>query len=584
MKNYSIVRFIKSVFREAPGKASLLVAFVLVAGTLEGVGFTLFIPLVNIITSSGAAVPANDVFSSFFRAIGIVSLPVILFIVIAITAAKNIFLYFQKMFAAKISIDFEVKLKKGISRSVFASDWRFYLNEKVGTLVNAFTNAAKLSAMAFQIATQFIAEVINVSLYCAVGLLISWQTFLISMAAGAVYVFLSRSIVRRSRDIGQESVDATNDMQKTVLEDLTGIKFIKGNRMEEERKRGLFALVDRLAKLDLRREKYLAILDTFPELMMVVFMCAVFYVAHIHFGVPGGSLLVLLAVLYRFNRRIMALQGLRQRLLNYLPSYELCEGIINRAGSVAEKSGGLDFKGMREGIKFDKVRFSYTGHPVLDSVTFDIKKNSFAAFLGKSGGGKTTILDIIIGLLRPQGGAVTVDGLPLEDYDIFSWRSRLGYVSQEPFLVNGTIAENILMGKAGASMDDVRETARASHADEFIHSLPQGYDTVVGDRGVKLSGGQRQRIALARALIRKPDVIILDEATSALDNKSEMMIQDAIKSLKGKLTIIVVAHRLTSIEGADIIYMVNEGKIADSGTMESLKRDSGIFRDIYMVH
>jgi len=579
--------FFKKIFSRSPVKIAALVVFIILAGALEGVSFTLFIPLISMITSSAQALAgAAEVpfLNRIFIELGLAkSLPLLLAVIVLIAGEKNIFLYLQKMAAAKISVDFEVDLKKSISRSVLASDWRFYLDQKAGTLMNAMTTAANKAAMAFQMESQLAAEILNVTLYCAVGLVISWQAFLISMAAGLVYVYFSKSFIRISRSIGVEGVDVDSLSQSAALEDFTGIKFIKGNALEEERKKNLFPLIDKYGKIAMRREKYAAILETLPEFFMAVIMCCIFYFSHAYFRVPGENLLVLLVVLYRFNRRMMTVQTLRQRLIHYLPAYELCDGIISEAGRLKERTGSKKFTALRDGIRFDDVAFSYTGHPVLESVSFEIKKNGFVAFLGKSGSGKTTILDLLMDLLKAKKGSVTLDGRPIGEYDIFSFRSRIGYVPQEPFLVNGTIAENIKLGNGDLSREKISAAARSAHADEFIDTLPQRYDTVVGDRGIKLSGGQRQRVALARALARGPELLILDEATSALDNRSESMIQKAINELKGKVTMVVVAHRISSVQKADMIYMVDAGRIVASGTIEELRERSRTFKELYMV-
>ena len=578
--------FLKQVFKQAPFKIILLVIFIILAGVLEGVGFTLFIPLIRIITASAGdvtGVPKSDIFYSIFHSLGISnSLFLILGIIVSVTAAKNIFLYFQKIFSSRISIEFEVNLKKRIFDAVFASEWQFYLNQKVGTLINAMGLASNKAATAFKLETQLCAEILNVTLYCVVGLLISWQAFLTSMFAGFLYVYFSRNFIHISRGIGKEGVDVDNSSQTAVLEDFTGIKFIKGNALEQFRKDKLFSLIDKYGKVSFRRDKYAAILETLPEFFMAVIMCGIFYVSYTFFHVPGENLLVLLMILYRFNRRTMDLQTIRQRLLHYLPSYELCASIIDKAERAKEITGERVFERLKESIEFKDVDFSYTGQPVLVSVSFEIKKNQFVAFVGKSGSGKTTVLDLVIGLLKPQKGMVAIDGRNMEEYDMFSWRKKIGYVPQEAFLINGTVEDNIRLSNPEASMEDIISAAKMAHAHEFIQELLEKYDTVVGDRGIKLSGGQCQRIVLARALVSNPELLILDEATSALDNRSESIIQMAINELKGKLTILVVAHRLTTIQKADVIHVLHDSNIVDSGTMQSLRGGSRVFKEVYL--
>lgn len=582
----SFVSFLKEVFRKEPERVVLLTLFIILAGFFEGVSFTLFIPLIQIITSSAQAGAAGGgVLENFFIRVGLGSrsLVPVLVLILAVVGAKNLFLYFQQIYSARITIDFEVDLKKRILAAVFASDWKYYLEQKVGTFINGMGKSSQKGATSFQLVSQLCAETVNIALYCAVGLLLSWQAFTLSIATGGIYVLLTRGLLKRSKSLGRQAVEIENETQSAIVEDFTDIKFIKGNALENERKKKLFGIFDRYGRVSFKTEKYASILSSFPEFAMVFMICLIFYISYAHFHVPGENLLVLMAVLYRFNRRAMAAQTLRQRFVNYLPSYEFCSSIIEAAAGNAEKSGDIPFGAFRENLTMDDVDFSYTGQPVLRGVSLSIRRNEFAAFVGKSGGGKTTILDLMTGLLKTGGGAFYVDGKNINDYDILTWRKKIGYVPQQAFLVNGTIEENIRMTNPGASIEDVKRCARMAHADEFIKALEKGYDTVVGERGIKLSGGQCQRIVLARALAGRPDILLLDEATSALDNYSEKVIQQALAELKGKITIIVVAHRLTTIENADMIYVIDEGRIVDSGTMDQLKTRSGAFQNIYLV-
>jgi len=582
----SFFGFLREVYREAPYRMILLTLFIILAGFFEGVGFTLFIPLIQIITSQGgSAGQAGGALEQFFLRTGIGdSLITVLLLIMAVVGAKNIFLYCQKLFSARITIDFEVNLKKRVLEAVFASDWRYYLDQKVGTFINAMGKSSHKGALSFQLVSQLCAEAVNIALYCAVGLLLSWQAFLASMATGGVYVIVTRGLMRRSKSLGRQGVDIENSTQSAIVEDFTGIKFIKGNGLEEQRKSKLFDIFDRYGWISYKTEKYAALLGTFPEFAMVGIICLIFFVSFVYFKVPGENLLVLLAILYRFNRRAMATQTLRQRFVNYLPSYEFCADIIKGASANREKSGTEHFPSFHRELVLERAGFSYlSGQPVLKEISINIKKNEFAAFVGKSGGGKTTLLDLITGLLKAGEGSVLVDGRDISDYDIREWRKRVAYVPQQSFLMNGTVAENIRMTNPDVTMEDIKRCARMAHADEFIDHLAKKYDSLVGERGIKLSGGQCQRIVLARALAGNPDILLLDEATSSLDNYSEKVIQQALSELKGRITIIVVAHRLTTIENADTIYVMDEGRVVDRGSMEALKRTSGAFQDIYMV-
>jgi ABC-type multidrug transport system fused ATPase/permease subunit len=264
-----------------------------------------------------------------------------------------------------------------------------------------------------------------------------------------------------------------------------------------------------------------------------------------------------------------------------IPAASAVNDIIAEGESDIEPIGETSFTGLREGVRFQNVSFAYGGNePVLRDIDFYLPKGSVLALVGRSGAGKTSIIDLTIGLLQPGSGQVLVDGVPLGSIDRVAWRSRLSYVSQETILFHDSVFGNIVWGTENTPKDDVYEAARLAEAHEFILGLPEGYDTVIGDRGTRLSGGQRQRLALARALVRKPDVLILDEATSELDTQAEARIQAHLETLRGEMTILVAAHRLSTILSADQICVFEGGHLKESGTADELLAGRGIFYEM----
>ncbi|MGH7197665.1 MAG: ABC transporter ATP-binding protein [Candidatus Omnitrophota bacterium] len=578
----TIWRFFRSVFKEAPLKVSLMLGLLVLAGALEGMGFALFLPLIRTFMQSDHAQEAGLI-ESALAGVGLnASIPALLALIIVSFGVKNTLLYYGRWFSEKVAVDFEFNLRKDIIASTLDSDWNFYLKEKVGSLMGTLATHTLHAAYSFRLLTQLATEVINLVAYCLLGLFISWQTFVVSFFAGILCVLTFKNVVRLSRKVSTRSMGLKNEAHGLALEDFTGIKFIKGNRLEEERKKAVFGVFDKLRQMDFKSNKYLAIMDTLPDFLMACAVSFILYVSYVYVKVPSEKILVVTMVLYRMNKRVLFMQVMAQKLATHLPAYEMCAHLIGRARTLREKTGQTPFQSLEKGVRFENVGFGYDdSQPVLHSVTMEIRKDRLTALVGKSGSGKTTILDLTLGLLRPQTGSLFIDDVDIGRYDIFSWRERIGYVPQEAFLMNGTIFENIQMGHTRATREEIIEAAKMSHADEFIRKQPQGYETLVGDRGIKLSGGQRQRIALARALVRKPQVLILDEATSALDNESERMVKQAINELKGSFTLFIVAHRLTTIENADVIYVLDEGRIVESGECAELLAGSRIFNHLY---
>jgi ATP-binding cassette subfamily B protein len=262
---------------------------------------------------------------------------------------------------------------------------------------------------------------------------------------------------------------------------------------------------------------------------------------------------------------------------NFLPSYEQLTALRTRAKAVQEVQGAREFKFLDSGINLQKVHFTYPGlSKTIKNVSLEVKKNQMTALVGASGSGKSTITDLLLGLQIPDKGEVLLDGIPMHEWRQNSFREKIGYVPQDPQLFNCSIRDNLLWSFEQASESDIWQACKLANAEDFVRNLPHGLDTKVGDRGILLSGGQRQRIALARALLRKPELLILDEATSSLDSESEELIQIAIENLASESTLLVIAHRLSTINKADQIYVLNEGELVESGSFADLseKTDS----------
>jgi ABC-type multidrug transport system fused ATPase/permease subunit len=244
-----------------------------------------------------------------------------------------------------------------------------------------------------------------------------------------------------------------------------------------------------------------------------------------------------------------------------------------------QKTGNVIFDRIDDGFEYKGVSFSYPGHnPVLNDINMTIKKGEMTAIVGDSGSGKSTLIDLLIGFYEPDKGVILADKKPLQEFDIYSFRRHIGYVPQDTVLFNDTVKNNLLWSNEKATEKDIVEACKLANADEFIMNLSDGYDTVVGERGVRLSGGERQRIALARALLRKPELLILDEATSALGSRSEMLIKSAIENITHKTTLVVIAHRLSTIVKADYIYVLQKGRIIEQGKYDSLIKFNSAFK------
>ncbi len=283
-------------------------------------------------------------------------------------------------------------------------------------------------------------------------------------------------------------------------------------------------------------------------------------------------LLTFLLALQRLSTRLKATSKTITIFADNSARMARLETILDKKDKVFEHSGSRPFTRLREDIEFKSIRLSYSNDDdfALNNLTFTLPRNQVTALVGESGAGKSSIIDLFMGLYQPTAGHILVNGTPLADYRLENWRQHIGVVSQDTFIFNDTILENLRYGRPSASLDEVMEAAKAAQAHKFILGLPDGYKTIVGERGYRLSGGQRQRLALARALIKEPEILILDEATSALDSESEKLIQQALEQFQKERTVIVVAHRLSTIAEADQILVLERGEVVEHGTHKSL--------------
>ena len=364
-------------------------------------------------------------------------------------------------------------------------------------------------------------------------------------------------------------------------ESIAGLKVAKSVGAETRD----IAIFNRLARQ--RADGYLALLRSFAQAKMrldlssAALICVLLLVAVEGLGLRGAGLLVLLFVFARIMPRAMALQESAQMFVTGLPAFSSVMQLVDDCEAEAEVvgAGGSSRIGVGQSVRFESVSYRYTavGPLVLDDVSLEIPAGRTIAIVGPSGAGKSTLADVLIGLLRPQAGTIAIDGHPLAEAAGGAWRRSIGYVPQDSFLLHDTVRANLAWARPDASEAAMWDALARASAAEFVRSRAEGLDTVVGDRGVRLSGGERQRLALARALLIEPTVLVLDEATSALDSLNERQILAAVDGLKGHVTVVVITHRLSSIVDAEIIYVLDKGRLVETGTWDALSARGGVF-------
>ena len=576
---------IKDVFSFNPGKACLTLILVILVGITNGVSIVVLIPLIQV-TGFGELKDTDDYLSKlitrFFDFIGIhPSLGGVLLIFFLVFLSMALLQYQQIKSSTSLANKFSAYKREGLYKQIFNSQWSFFFKNKMAHTASILTVEAQRVMLACDSLFRLTSESFLTMSYIVLALILSWQVTVIVVFAGAAISWFMRKQIHSGRRIGKNITEYNNNLQSAVWEHLGSAKVIKSYSAEKQSSELFQKLVYKVSELYILFLTSQARIKAVFEPITVAILCIGLYVALTFFNINTANLIVLLLIFYRLFPKISSVQQYYHKFLAAISAYTAICSLEKIASSSHEYfNGKKEVTSFSEGITLENVSFSY--HPengdTLSDINISIPYGKTIALVGESGAGKSTIADLILGLLLPAKGALYVDKEDISNIDLKSWRSHIGYVTQDTLLFHDSILSNLLWVNPEASESDISRALRIASADEFVKNLSEGINTIIGDRGVRLSGGQRQRLALARALLRNPGLLILDEATSSLDAESEKRIQEAIESLQGSLTILIITHRLATVRNADFIYTMSEGKIVESGSWDDLTEDtSGYF-------
>jgi len=461
----------------------------------------------------------------------------------------------------------------------------FYHKEKAGELISRST--ADLTVMQERIANILVGLVqhpLTALVFLTYLLVSNYELTLlvflaIPLVVGPVHLF-GRKVKKHSSKVQENTSYVTAAYQETLL----CLKVVQGFFMNQREAEKFWDLANRLYKSVMRWCRWDRGLGPILDSMAFLVLPGLFIVGKVYYHHSLGELVSLMYAFQRLYAPVRLLAKIYNELRTLQGATERVFGIMGTTPSIRDTEGAVDLPRHRRAIEFKEVNFSYDGGiPVLQNLTFSVSAGDMVAFVGSTGAGKSTLLELVPRFYDVTSGSITVDGTDIRRVTLESLRRQISTVSQEVLLFHDTIANNIRYAKPEASLGEVMKAAGAAHAHDFILAQPQGYDSVVGDRGTLLSGGQRQRIAIARAILADPSILILDEAASALDAESEQLVEASIDGLRGGRTILVAAHRLSTVRKADRIYVLEAGRIVESGTREDLLKLEGRFRQLYDI-
>ncbi len=567
------MRLMASFFRAYRVPTILMLLALLLSGVAEGIGLSALLPLLNIALGPDAAagipgLPTGEMSGfeatvlSILDDLGIApTLGNMLWIIVAGVALKCVFLLIAQRQVGYTAAQVGTDLRLDMLRAVLRSRWEYFLHQPVGKLTNSLATEAQRSSASFVHGATAITYLIQAIIYGGVAFALSWKASLAAIGAGAIVIGLSHFLVMITRRAGKKQTNLLTSLMSNLTDTLQSVKPLKAMAREHLADSVLAHETTRLNKALRKQVLSAAMLDSAQELMFTLFICLGVYVAIVVYGMGLPTVMVLVVALGRGFAFLGKVQKQYQKLVQGESAYWAMKNSIAEAMEAEEPLAGGRAPSFDQSVRFRDVHFDYDQqHPVFNGLDFEFKAGSLTTLIGPSGAGKTTIIDLTIGLLRPDSGAVELDGTPLQEIDIKAWRGMIGYVPQDTVLLHDSILHNVTLGDAALSEQQAERALRAAGAWEFVSRLPAGLDTIVGERGGKLSGGQRQRIVIARALVNEPRLLILDEATSALDPESEAAVRQTMERLKGELSILAISHNKAMVQAADHVYQLSGGR------------------------
>ncbi|MBW4664427.1 MAG: ABC transporter ATP-binding protein/permease [Chroococcus sp. CMT-3BRIN-NPC107] len=579
--NYLILR----EFKYFPGIAILAIVFAIGSAAFEGFGLGFLLAFLQGLVNPNLP-PIQTGFAWFDVSIlGINKPPMerlyrVSTLILAATWIRAVFNYLNQVYTEMTQLRLVDRLKKRIFEQLQSLSLSYFSTSHSGELINTITGEISRLQQAFGLSAFIITKGLTLVVYAVIIFQLSWQ---LSIIAIALFTLLAVGLSALNRQVREASfvVSRTNgNFASRAIELINGIRTVQASAAQQFERQRYYKASEDVVQSSIKATLGLAVVKPLAEGAATTVLVSMIILALTVF-VPNGtlqiaSLLTFLFTLFRLVPAIHELNGNRALLSSFGGAIDNVMQLLKTEDKKYLINGTQEFIGLKQAIEFRSVDFGYEPNAlVLNNITLTIKKGQTTALVGSSGAGKTTLADLIPRFYDPVQGQVSYDGVDLREFDINTVRHRMAVVSQDTFIFNTTVFDNISYAIENVTQKEVERAAQLANALEFILEMPEGFDTILGDRGVRLSGGQRQRIAIARALLRNPEILILDEATSALDSVSERLIQESLEKLSIGRTVIAIAHRLSTIAKADKVVVLEQGKIVEQGAYQELLLQRG---------
>ncbi len=577
-----------------------------VAAGLDGLSLALLSPFLTLLTGDATAPArradgslaqlseAKQVFNDLTRQLvdpgqPIASLNRIILIILATVLAKNLFVWISGQFGARLQEFVTRDLRNAVYAHLERLPLGFFTRTPTGQMIaRVLTDTAQTKQLITQLVTQSLQNVAVVITYLTIMLMFSWQLTLVALVAAPAVIGLLQPILRKLRTRYRRLGNQYGDMTSVVQETVSGVRLVKSSGAEDYEEERFRTASNRYSAGLVRVSRLALLAQPITEVAGAAAAMMVLYVGarqvFVQGTMSGPDLITFLLFVTRLLQPLKQLSQIPTTAQNSLAAADRLFEVLDEPTERQSDRGTRAEAALRESVVFDDVSFAYESSPVLENISFTARRGEVVALVGQSGAGKSTLVDLIPRFYEPTSGRILLDGIDTREYRLEALRKLTGIVSQDTVLFNDTVRNNIAYGAASRYTDaQVEAAARAANAHNFVVELPEGYATVLGERGTRLSGGQRQRIAIARALLTDPPILILDEATSALDTESERLVQQAIDRLLEGRTVFVIAHRLSTIIGASQILVLDRGRIVEHGTHHTLLGRGGVYSRLHAM-
>ena len=566
MKSRSSFKLVLRLLADYPKRTVAVMCCQLFAGFAEGIGIAALMPVLSYFFQGKAASSGSRMAEIVDAVFAWLHLPVTL-VTLLLFVAVAFLLKTALVFLSTIQVGYATAyvardFRRRLINAYVTAEWPFFVRNASGTQAFAVTAEAQGASMTYAETCNIAATLLRVLIYLAFAAMLSWQVALAAVVCGGGTFLLLGFLVDIARKTARRQIVLLNSISRRLIDGLSGIKVLKAMGREAS----LFELLKYDVKNVMKAQRIAVIakrgLSDMHEVLLVLMLCVGMYFSRDFITANVESAFVMIVLFAKTIREVNSLQKVWHTISECIASYTSISDKIKLAGEHSEGYVGGNTPSFEKEIQFHKVDFSYTpDHPILEQVDLTVSAGSMIAIVGPSGTGKTTLIDLIAGLMCPVSGEIRVDGQPLATLDMHQWRRMIGYVQQENKLFRDSLLANMTMGEVNPDMDRVRKALEMADAWGFVSQMKDGVNTVAGEGGARLSGGQRQRIAIARALYQSQKILLLDEITASLDRVAEAEICRVIASLKGQLTIISISHQAGLVEVADCVYRLENGKL-----------------------